>query len=120
MKDEIMGGSFANAKRGPEGYFHDRSGTPLPVSASDLERFMYCPLSWQLAKEGASGIGEAVEEGVEKHKQIHNEMSDFQTALIRMRRSLLIWSWWYGIIIAFIIDSIAFVYIDDVRHSRIV
>ena len=119
MKDEIMGGSFANAKRGPEGYFHDRSGTPLPVSASDLERFMYCPLSWQLAKEGASGIGEAVEEGVEKHKQIHNEMSDFQTALIRMRRSLLIWSWWYGIIIAFIIDSIAFVYIDDVMNSPI-
>ena len=68
---------------------------------------------------GASGIGEAVEEGVEKHKQIHNEMSDFQTALIRMRRSLLIWSWWYGIIIAFIIDSIAFVYIDDVMNSPI-
>ena len=114
-----MGGSFAKAKRGPEGYFHDSFGTPLPVSASDLERFMYCPLSWQLAKEGASGIGEAVEEGVEKHKQIHNEMSDFQTALIRMRRSLLIWSWWYGIIIAFIIDSIAFVYIDDVMNSPI-
>lgn len=114
-----MGGSFAKAKRGPEGYFNDGSGTPLPVSASDLERFMYCPLSWQLAKEGASGIGEAVEEGVEKHKQIHNEMSDFQTALIRMRRSLLIWSWWYGIIIAFIIDSIAFVYIDDVMNSPI-
>lgn len=114
-----MGGSFAKAKRGPEGYFNDGSGTPLPVSASDLERFMYCPLSWQLAKEGASGIGEAVEEGVEKHKQIHNEMSDFQTAMIRMRRSLLIWSWWYGIIIAFIIDSIAFVYIDDVMNSPI-
>ena len=46
-------------------------------------------------------------------------MSDFQTALIRMRRSLLIWSWWYGIIIAFIIDSIAFVYIDDVMNSPI-
>lgn len=114
-----MGGSFAKAKRGPEGYFNDGSGTPLPVSASDLERFMYCPLSWQLAKEGASGIGEAVEEGVEKHKQIHYEMSDFQTALIRMRRSLLIWSWWYGIIIAFIIDSIAFVYIDDVMNSPV-
>lgn len=119
MKDEIMGGSFANAKVGPEGYFNDRSGTPLPVSASDLERYMYCPLSWQLAKEGTSGIGEAVEEGVEKHKQIHNEMSDFQTALIRMRRSLLIWSWWYGIIIAFVIDSVAFVYIDDVMNSPI-
>ena len=44
-------------------------------------------------------------------------MSDFQEALIRMRRSLLIWSWWYGIILAFIIDAIAFVYIDDVMNS---
>jgi len=39
-----------------------------------------------LRKKEHLGIGEAVEEGVEKHKQIHNEMSDFQTALIRMRR----------------------------------
>ncbi|CAI8312197.1 MAG: Uncharacterised protein [Euryarchaeota archaeon UBA443] len=119
VKDEIMGASFADAKIGPDGYYNTDIGTPLPVSASDLERFMYCPLSWQLAKEGASGVGEAVEEGVEKHKEIHNEMSDFQEALIRMRRSLLIWSWWYGIILAFVIDAIAFVYIDDVMNSPI-
>ncbi|MDP6866607.1 MAG: hypothetical protein QGG62_06690, partial [Candidatus Poseidoniaceae archaeon] len=117
VKDEIMGASFADAKIGPDGYYNTDIGTPLPVSASDLERFMYCPLSWQLAKEGASGVGEAVEEGVEKHKEIHNEMSDFQEALIRMRRSLLIWSWWYGIILAFVIDAIAFIYIDDVINS---
>ncbi|GIR76734.1 MAG: hypothetical protein CM15mP78_14330 [Candidatus Poseidoniales archaeon] len=24
-------------------------GEPLPVSASDLERYTYCPLSWHLA-----------------------------------------------------------------------
>jgi len=119
FKDEIMGATFADGKAGPEGYYLDDLGTPLPVSASDLERFMYCPLSWQLAKEGASGIGEAVEEGVEKHKVIHNEMSDFQEALIRMRRSLLIWSWWYGIVIAFAIDALAFLYIDDVMNSPI-
>ncbi|MGB1956929.1 MAG: CRISPR-associated protein Cas4 [Candidatus Poseidoniaceae archaeon] len=112
-----MGVSFADGKVGPEGYYVDDSGVPLPVSASDLERFMYCPLSWQLAKDGASGIGEAVEEGIVKHKIIHNEMSDFQEALIRMRRSLLIWSWWYGIIIAFAIDAFAFLYIDDVMNS---
>ncbi len=117
VKDEIMGVSFADGKVGPEGFYVDDSGVPLPVSASDLERFMYCPLSWQLAKDGASGIGEAVEEGIVKHKIIHNEMSDFQEALIRMRRSLLIWSWWYGIIIAFAIDAFAFLYIDDVMNS---
>ncbi len=114
-----MGVSFAGGKEGPDGYFINDSGSPLPVSASDLERFMYCPLSWQLAKEGATGVGEAVEGGVEKHKEIHSEMTEFQAALIRMRRSLLIWSWWYGIIIAFAIDAIAFVYIDDMMNSPI-
>jgi CRISPR-associated exonuclease Cas4 len=111
-----MGGVFSGAKIGPEGYFCDVDGNALPVSASDLERFMYCPLSWQLAKEGTSGVGEAIEEGVEKHKEIHNDMSEYQEAMIRMRRSLLIWSWWFGIIIAFTIDSIAFLYIDDVMN----
>ena len=111
-----MGGVFSGAKIGPEGYYCDGDGNALPVSASDLERFMYCPLSWQLAKEGTSGIGEAIEEGVEKHKEIHHDMSEYQEAMIRMRRSLLIWSWWFGIIIAFAIDSIAFLYIDDVMN----
>ena len=117
VEDEFMGTTFADAKIGSDGFYIDDSGTALPVSASDLERFMYCPLSWQLAKEGASGIGEAVEEGIEKHKEIHGEMSEFQEALIRMRRSLLIWSWWFGIIIAFAIDAFAFLYIDDMMNS---
>ena len=117
VKDEIMGVAFADAKIGPNGYYLDDSEKALPVSASDLERFMYCPLSWQLAKEGASGIGDAVEEGVLKHKQIHDEMSEYQEALIRMRRALMIWSWWFGIIIAFAIDALAFVYIDDMVNS---
>ena len=115
--DDNMVVDFSNAKIGPAGYYLDDSEAPLPVSASDLERFMYCPLSWQLAKEGANGKGEAVEEGVEKHKEIHDEMNDFQEALIRMRRSLLVWSWWFGIIIAFTIDAFAFLYIDDVVNS---
>ena len=115
--DDNMGVDFSNAKIGPAGYYLDDSEAPLPVSASDLERFMYCPLSWQLAKEGATGKGEAVEGGVEKHKEIHDEMNDFQEALIRMRRSLLVWSWWFGIIIAFTIDAFAFLYIDDVVNS---
>ena len=119
VKDDTMGVSFPDAKLGPDGYYLDDSSSPLPVSASDLERFMYCPLSWQLAKEGTSGVGEAVEKGVEKHKEIHTVMNEYQDALIRMRRSLLIWSWWFGIIIAFSIDAIAFVYIDDVMNAPI-
>ena len=114
-----MGVSFTNAKRGPDGYFIDEFNTVLPVSASDLERFTYCPMSWYLAKEGASGEGKAVQQGVEKHKVIHGEMREYQDALMRMRRSLIIWSWWFGIIIAFMIDAFAFLYIDDVLNSPI-
>ena len=117
--DDNMGVDFSDAKIGPAGYYLDNTETPLPVSASDLERFMYCPLSWKLAKEGATGKGDAVEGGVEKHKEIHDEINDFQEALIRMRRSLLVWSWWFGIIIAFTIDAFAFLYIDDVVNSPI-
>ena len=117
--DDNMGVDFSDAKIGPAGYYLDHTETPLPVSASDLERLMYCPLSWKLSKEGASGKGDAVEGGVEKHKEIHDEMNDFQKALIRMRRSLLVWSWWFGIIIAFTIDAFAFLYIDDVVNSPI-
>ena len=117
--DDNMGVDFSDAKIGPAGYYLDNTESPLPVSASDLERFMYCPLSWKLAKEGASGKGDAVEGGVEKHKEINDKMNDFQEALIRMRRSLLVWSWWFGIIIAFTIDAFAFLYIDDVVNSPI-
>ena len=46
-------------------------------------------------------------------------MNEFQASLIKLRRELLIWSWWFGIIIAFAIDAVAFVYIDDLMNSPI-
>ena len=114
-----MGVAFAEGSEGPEGFYIDSDGNPLPVSASELERYMYCPVSWRLAKEGAAGIGEAITSGIEKHKEIHQEMNEYQTSMIKLRRELLIWSWWFGIIIAFAIDAIAFVYIDDLMNSPI-
>ncbi|MGB2038633.1 MAG: hypothetical protein ACPHX8_09205, partial [Candidatus Poseidoniaceae archaeon] len=114
-----MGVAFAEGSEGPEGFYIDSDGNPLPVSASELERYMYCPVSWRLAKEGAAGIGEAITSGIKKHKEIHQEMNEYQTSMIKLRRELLIWSWWFGIIIAFAIDAIAFVYIDDLMNSPI-
>ena len=112
-----MGARFAEGSEGPDGFYLDSEGSPLPVSASELERYTYCPVSWRLAKEGAAGVGEAITSGIEKHKEIHQEMNDFQASMIKLRRELLIWSWWFGIIIAFAIDAIAFVYIDDLMNS---
>ena len=114
-----MGVTFAEGSEGSNGFYLDSNGNPLPVSASELERYTYCPVSWRLAKEGAAGVGEAITIGMEKHKQIHEGMNEFQTSLIKLRRELLIWSWWYGIIIAFAIDAVAFVYIDDLMNSPI-
>lgn len=114
-----MGVTFAEGSEGPDGFYLDSNGNPLPVSASELERYTYCPVSWRLAKDGAAGVGEAITIGMEKHKQIHEGMNEFQTSLIKLRRELLIWSWWYGIIIAFVIDAVAFVYIDDLMNAPI-
>ncbi len=114
-----MGVTFAEGSEGPDGFYLDSNGNPLPVSASELERYTYCPVSWRLAKDGAAGVGEAITIGMEKHKQIHEGMNEFQTSLIKLRRELLIWSWWYGIIIAFAIDAVAFVYIDDLMNAPI-
>lgn len=114
-----MGVIFAGGSEGPDGFYIDSDGKPLPVSASELERYTYCPVSWRLAKEGAAGMGEAITTGIKKHKQIHEGMNEFQASLIKLRRELLIWTWWFGIIIAFAIDAAAFVYIDDLMNSPI-
>ena len=114
-----MGVTFAEGSEGLDGFYIDSNGNPLPVSASELERYTYCPVPWRLAKEGAAGMGEAITSGIEKHKQINEGMNEFQASLIKLRRELLIWTWWFGIIIAFAIDAAAFVYIDDLMNSPI-
>lgn len=37
------------------------------ISASEIERFIYCPLSWWLERGGADGAGKELDEGVKKH-----------------------------------------------------
>ncbi len=54
-----------------DGVWRNEQGNALRVSASDLERHEYCPLSWSLAREGKSGQGEASEAGMVKHAEIH-------------------------------------------------
>ena len=94
--------------------WRDDEGNALPVSASDLERHAYCPLSWSLSRQGNSGQGEALVAGIKKHAEIHAQMKGFQGVQSRMRRSVTIWTWWFSVIIALSIDAIAFRYIDDV------
>ena len=93
---------------GDDGFWRDENGECLHVSASDLERHSYCPLSWKLSRMGKSGRGEAVQAGREKHAAIHSKIQNYKKKQIDLRRALIIWSWWYMIIFIFVGDAIVF------------
>ncbi|MCS5525716.1 MAG: Dna2/Cas4 domain-containing protein [Candidatus Poseidoniaceae archaeon] len=102
----------AIANRDEDGIWRTPDGVALHVSASDIERHTYCPLSWHLASKGISGVGHAIESGIEKHKEIHELMKMYKRARIISFRETTIWSWWFTIILAFTIDAFAFYSID--------
>ena len=105
---------ISTAKKSKDGFWRDSNSNLLRVSASDIERHAYCPLSWELAKKGNSGQGEAVELGKTKHAEIHNRVSEFKMKQSQFRRQMIIWTWWFTVIIAIVIDSVAIMMIDDV------
>jgi len=96
------------AEEGDDGFWRDKNGKLLHVSASDLERHAYCPISWKLSRMGKSGKGEAVQAGREKHALIHSKIKTFKKRQIELRRALIIWSWWFTIILVFVSDAIIF------------
>ena len=104
-----------NAEQDAEGRWCDANGTPLPVSASDLERYTYCPMSWHLATKGVSGQSAAIEKGKERHQAIHESMMNLKGHQFEAKRNLLIWQWWYAIIVVLLIDTVAIQYIDDLE-----
>ncbi len=46
------------------------------ISASEMERYGYCPLSWHLDLKGIDAEGEEVISGVEKHKEIGTSLTN--------------------------------------------
>ena len=103
------------AIQGEDGRWRTTDGKPLPVSASDLERFTYCPMSWHLAATGTSGESSAIDAGIKEHKAIHESIMDFKTHQFQAKRNLLILEWWYGIILVLLVDTLAMQYIDDLE-----
>ena len=104
----------STAKKSKDGFWRDINNNLPKVSASDIERHTYCPLSWELAKKGNSGQGDAINSGKTKHAEIHERVSEFKTKQSQFKRHMIIWTWWFTVIIAIVIDSIAFITIDDV------
>ena len=105
--------SLFDAKLCKDGFWRDSDNNPLRISASDIERHSYCPMSWSLAREGNSGQGEAIKLGKKKHAEIHEQIIEFQEKQSEFKRHLVIWTWWFTVIIALSIDSIAFILIED-------
>ncbi|MCH1481069.1 MAG: Dna2/Cas4 domain-containing protein, partial [Candidatus Poseidoniaceae archaeon] len=104
----------STAKKSKDGFWRDVNNNLPKVSASDIERHTYCPLSWELAKKGNSGQGDAINSGKAKHAKIHQRVSEFKIKQSQFKRHMIIWTWWFTVIIAIVIDSIAFITIDDV------
>ena len=103
------------ADESDDGFWRDESGKPLHVSASDLERHAYCPLSWSLARDGKTGRGNAIDKGRIKHAEIHQKVENFKLKQNDLRRALIIWSWWFTIVVMFVTDAIIFTNISDDR-----
>ena len=114
MDGETEETALLRATLSDDNTWRDSDGIALPVSASDLERHEYCPLSWSLSRQGNSGQGEAIVAGIKRHTGIHEKMKSFQEIQSQKRRSITIWTWWFSVIIALSIDALAFNYIDEV------
>ena len=111
--------SHPDATMREDGFWIDAQNVPLSVSASDLERYTYCPLSWHLASTGHSGKSVEIEEGKQRHQEIHASIEEMQSHRFKARRNLLIWQWWFGIIVVLTIDTVAFQNADSVTFDAI-
>lgn len=97
-----------DAKEREDGFWVGDDEVLLSVSASDLERYTYCPLSWYLSSTGHAGKSVEIEEGIVRHKEIHESIEALQTQQFKTRRNLLIWQWWFGIILILTVDTLVF------------
>ncbi|MEO2120807.1 MAG: hypothetical protein ABGX44_03235, partial [Candidatus Poseidoniia archaeon] len=109
---------LVDAKPDSNGIWRDSGGEALRVSASDLERHAYCPLSWHLQRSGVSGDGKAVKQGTFAHAEIHEQMASYETARKTVIKELTVWGWWFGIIVALVIDAAAWYLISEKMSPR--
>jgi len=96
-----------------DGFWVNEKGTFLPVSASDLERYTYCPMSWYLSATGHSGQSKSIKAGIESHKAIHETMSKFEGFRLLTKRNLTIWQWWFAVVVVLLVDTLAFMSIKE-------
>ncbi|MGA1793508.1 MAG: PD-(D/E)XK nuclease family protein [Thermoplasmatota archaeon] len=63
------------------------------ISASEVERWCYCPLSWKLEREGAHEERSPLYRGETNHRRIGDEVSAVKTAQVKSKEdSLITWT----------------------------
>ena len=90
------------------------------VSASDIERWVYCPMSWKLAKEGVRADGEAVRLGSDRNHELRKMVTSIRSAVQRQRRETTIWVWWYGIVLFITMDAGIFIALNRTEEIELI
>lgn len=57
------------------------------ISASEIERYAYCPLSWWLSRSGIDGIGAEIREGGLKHEKLEDDLQKIKEEIKESRKS---------------------------------
>lgn len=96
-----------------DGFWEDSEGKTLKVSASEIERYVYCPMSWRMEIEGISAKGKEVELGIEKHQRMHQMIVEKIEAQNAFTRNIVIWSWWFAVVLTLAADTAAFYFVQD-------
>ncbi|UCF08023.1 MAG: CRISPR-associated protein Cas4 [Thermoplasmata archaeon] len=80
------------------------------VSASDVEKYGYCPLSWWLSEQGAHGDDESLRRGSKQHAEIGNEVKKIKKREEFSRESERSVLWFSLIAIVIGVNAVAIVY----------
>lgn len=98
---------------GPNGFWVDSEGKALKISASDIERYVYCPMSWRMSVGGYSAQGDEVKRGIEEHNRMHQMVVEKIEAQNAFTRNIVIWSWWFAVVLTLAADTAAFYFVQD-------
>lgn len=90
------------------------------ISASEMERYGYCPLSWHLDLKGIDAEGDEVSTGVEKHKVIGDSLKNLLVEEERSRETSTTLMTIIGMIMALVTIALIILWIstgDSLRQQ---
>ena len=83
------------------------------ISASEMERYGYCPLSWHLDLKGIDAEGEEVNTGVEKHKEMGDSLKNLLVEEEKSRETSTTLMTVVGLIMTLVTLAIAILWISN-------